>query len=220
LALIGTVAIGGMAILLLQRAKTEFKIGKRLGADNDIEIAVAAITATLASPMHCSATLRGLSFPTGTLQPLNQIRLCTSGTCASGASYADYMGPETGGTWRLDRRVSATVHPTSARIKDLKYQLYKVQQRKYVADSAGGDYDGVMPAVVRIYITFEKNLGATAAGARQTSSGGTITSITHPKVYTVDAMVVTHSYNYTTGVLTPLSSIAGCARSSGSTVVY
>lgn len=227
MALIATVGLGVMSVVFLQRSKTETKIGKRLGADNDIEIAVSTLAATLASPLHCSATFKGLSSSPG-LQNLSDIKQCTSGTCGSTVNAVSFMGLESGSSWRLDR-VNTNAKPPNARIRNLRFEIYKPQQTKQDADANSGamaPYVGVMPAIVRIYITFDKNLGATNTGNIQFSNGADITAATIAdakfKVYTIEAMVVTNTYNFTTHTLVPngANNIVGCPRSAGSTTVY
>lgn len=156
MALLGVVALSGLALIVLNQSKTDKDISSKLMADRDLDAAVLKIASTLLQPKNCNATFYGQNVDSGTL---STIQSCTSGNCLNTtgtgkALVATVMdAAKVAGTAAIDQwnpSPSFTGLTRKVRISSLTYVLDQDQTTGVAV---------AKPAVLKLTIVFEKNLG-------------------------------------------------------------
>lgn len=189
--LFAIVGIGALTIMLIDSKKLTTSIAIRSAADKDVDRAIAMIESLILAPDSCNANFYGKSATSGSLS--GSINKCSSG----------------GGNCRPDTPVPVLDLNTFTMFrseKDAKAQIVSAIYLITTPQTTGAVHK---PAVLTLTVKFKKNLGL-------------INEViaTSVKEYTFQALVVTGSFNSTTDVFTPSSTILGCAKNPASTFVY
>lgn len=208
IALIGTIALGGLALIVLNQSKNYNNINAKSIADKDVDAAVLKISSLLLVPKNCNANFYGLNSTSGTL---TDIRTCTSGACLTTLGTGETVEltvmdaaklalPATAGhEW--DSASSYTGLTTKVRVASINYTLD--------ADQVAGSVTS--PASLKVTIVFEKNLGTRSTGS---ASAKIQTSKVIREIYVPVVRRQNTPYSY------PVSpTILGCPISPSSTII-
>lgn len=199
LVLIATIGLVALSYFVMQNKRNLGALAFREKGDQDIDRALTTIGSLILSPASCNANFFNQPTAGGSLA---QIYKCNSGNCRTGTidrSVALKMGD-----WDLfntGASASSKVQLTSA-----TYAITTAQTTAST-DSTGAAH----PAVLTLTLTFTRNLGI-VNGVRKTNV---------LKPYTLQATVVTNTFNNTTKTLNATSAnIIGCAQNPASTIEY
>lgn len=165
MALIGVVALGGLALVVMNQSKNYGNINSKLVADKDVDVALLKISSMLLVPKNCNANFYGLNSTSGTLP---DIRSCNSGACLTAGMTnktleLTVMDAAKVAATSADNQWSAapayTGLTTKVRVTSLSYTME--------TDQATGPSTSA-PAIMKLTIVFEKNLGLRSGGAGTT----------------------------------------------------
>ncbi len=166
IALIGTMILGGLALVVMNQSKNYQNISSKLVADKDVDAAVLKISSMLLIPKNCNANFYGLDSTSGSL---SDIRSCNTGACLNTGMTnktveltvmdADKLAlPATAGhEWDSDKAYTGLT--TKVRVAKIDYTLE--------SDQATGA-STFAPAMLRVIVVFEKNLGLRSNGSGST----------------------------------------------------
>lgn len=165
IALMAALALAGMALVLMNQSKISKNISTKMVADSDVDVAVLKISSTLLQPKNCNANFYGLNVASGTLLT---IQSCLEGTGSCRPT----------GTKTLEVTVmnAAKVAATTEENQWNPAPLYTGLTRKVRLTSATYVLDQnqtrglatAKPAVLRLMLVFEKNLGTRSSGSGAT----------------------------------------------------
>ncbi|MBY0414956.1 MAG: hypothetical protein K2Q18_12370 [Bdellovibrionales bacterium] len=207
--LLGTIGVVAVSYLTVQRAKINNSINIKSKADKDVEDVAMKVGSYFLSPANCNANFYNKTL-TGTLTPGSSVlSVCNGGNCINTGSAATtvangaipILAPNST-SWQA----SQTGISDRVRIVGLTWSISQAQK---LLSMSGG----IKAAVLRVNVTFQKNLGF-VNGARKT------VNIVRP----FEAFVVSSVFNNVTQPVYPYlvdgPNIHGCAWSPNSTNVY
>ncbi len=210
MALMAMIAIGGISYYMMSNRAQNAKNIQRMSADDDIARALDLLNGLMKSPAHCNANFKSKRF-VSPYTVLSDVKKCSAGgNCNTTGT------PQTALNFNNWEMIPGSIG--KARIVALSYSLAAIQSSSSSGSRARAGYANSQPAIIRLSVTFEKNLGMKAPVPPATV-GTMITSRTQP--YTFDAFVVTSTFTPPNTITdNPTGLIIGCARSPASTGVY
>ena len=206
------IAIGGISYFMMSNRAQNAKNIQRMSSDDDIARALDLINGLMKSPAHCNANFKNKRF-VSPYTVLSDIKKCSAGgNCNTSGT------PETALNFNNWEMFAGSGKIGKARIVTLSYSLAAIQSSSSLGTRARAGYANAQPAIIRLSVVFEKNLGMKAP-VPPAIEGTMITSRT--KEYTFDAFVVTSTFTPPSTITdNAFGLIIGCARSPASTGVY
>lgn len=228
MALIAALGVGALSLIILNRTKVANRIANKYESDAEVDAAVLNITAFLLNPRNCNATFKGLNVPPNdvpngvppTGANLAAILACSSGNCYSPGSTttaAFSVVAKNSTDWNYTAtgfKGSSTgnVGKEASRIRLSEIRYWKYSEQTYNSTPEPG-----RPAILRIQLAFQKQVGSSAKHISGTNFDAEMkTSIVVRDIF----IPIVRGTASRTQAYSSSTTILGCPKSPSSTAIY